>query len=171
MKRMTILLIPLALLIALGVVVIAKVPNETGLPASCQSRLDQYISYSFPTGITTLRATQQAGNPENLTRESAYTVFGDSPFYQTDLSPGNEVRSATMPLPYPPKELWCVLLQHDDAAGRMSDAIVFVGLHMDMYNADWMVHEGPRDLSTPGVVGSLNLLGCDLDLDQAGPTN
>ena len=76
-----------------------------------------------------------------------------------------------MPLPYPPKELWCVLLSHDDAAGKTSSAIVFVGLHMDMYNADWMVHKGPRDLSTPGVIESLRLVGCDLNLDQTGPFN
>ena len=61
-------------------------------------------------------------------------VDGDTIYYQTDSS------SRGMPLPFPAKEMWCVLLEIDDLSGVTSYRGVFVGLHMDMYNADWVVH-------------------------------
>jgi hypothetical protein len=46
---------------------------------------------------------------------------------------------------------------------------VFVGLHMNMYNADLVVHEGVRDLSSKQFEDDLVAIGCDLGLTQIGP--
>ena len=56
-----------------------------------------------------------------------------------------------MPLPFRPKEMWCVLLEPDDRGGVTAYGGVLVGLHMDMYNADWVVHEMAMDFSSPGL--------------------
>lgn len=97
-------------------------------------------------------------------------MFGSTVYYQTDFAPGDSTPAGVMPLPYPPKEVWCILLkERDKPTGVPSYAIVLAALHMDMYNADWMLHMGPRDLSTPGLMESLRESGCDLALDQTGP--
>lgn len=170
MKRTVFLLIALLLLTTLGALVVAKRPGKTGCPQGCQVRLHQYIDFAFLPGSTSVQMAQRAGKPENLLKDSGYTVFGDSVYYQTDIGPGSNPQGGAMPLPYPPKELWCILLeQQSEQAGETSNAIAFAALHMDMYSADWMVHEGPSDLSTPGLLESLAVVGCDLGLDQAGP--
>jgi hypothetical protein len=59
--------------------------------------------------------------------------------------PGESLR----PLPYPPRDAWCVELRR--SALEEHDWVV-VALHADLYNADWVVHE-----LAPGRVGAL---GC-----------
>jgi hypothetical protein len=67
-----------------------------------------------------------------------------------------------LPLPFPPKELWCALLEGEDRlTGERSHAVVLVGLHMDMYSGDWMVHEGPDSPSLPALTQGLSAIGCD----------
>ena len=43
-----------------------------------------------------------------------------------------------MPMPYPPNDLWCAQLSSPDPA---APKVVLAGLHQDMYNAEWIVHE------------------------------
>jgi hypothetical protein len=170
MKKITALLVSVILLVGVGTVVVAEMPTKAGLPAVCQLRLNQYIAHISELGTATVQLVVRAKKPENLGKDAGYTTFGDSVYYQTeDGPPGNE-KGGAMPLPFPPQELWCVLLkQGSRATGRTSYPVVFVGLHMDMYNADWIVREGPSDVSKPGVLESLSRLGCDLGLDEAGP--
>jgi len=169
-KKAALLLITLGMLSSLIAVVVAKVPDRTGLPADCQSTLGKFIAHEYPPGTTSVVAIERARKPEHLTKDSHYPVFGSTIYYQTDSAPSDSTPASTMPLPYPPKEVWCILLKEEDKPiGAPSYAIVLAALHMDMYNADWMIHEGPRDLSTPGLVGSLKEIGCGLALDQAGP--
>jgi hypothetical protein len=90
-------------------------------------------------------------------------VFGDSLHYQTDTD------SSGMPLPFPPEQVWCALLERANGTfGLDADrpyAVVFVSLHMDMYNADWVVHEGMGEPAGPQVRATLSTIGCDLGLD------
>jgi hypothetical protein len=170
LKRIALLLVPVLSLLAVGAVVVAKMPTEAGLPATCQLRLNQYVAHISTVGTATVQRTVRATKPGNLGSDAGYPTFGDSVYYQTEDGPAGNEKGGAMPLPYPPKELWCVLLkQQNRATGRTSYPIVFVGLHMDMYSADWIVHEGPGDPSTPGVLDSLSQLGCELGLDEAGP--
>jgi hypothetical protein len=39
--------------------------------------------------------------------------------------------------------------------------VVFVGLHMDMYSGDWMIHAGATDRSLPVLLRGLSTIGCD----------
>ncbi len=65
------------------------------------------------------------------------------------------------PLPYPPVDLWCALLGQESAASR---SIVFLALHQDMYNADWVLHEGAKDPPAPEAAAVLSEVGCELGL-------
>jgi hypothetical protein len=170
MRQASLLLLPVLLLAVLVTVVVAEIPKEAGLPAGAQLRLDQFIAHELPPGDTTVQAAERAKRPEHFERDAGYTVFGDSGCYETDRGLNGNDAGGPMPLPYPPEQLWCILLQHKDAkANRTSYAIVFAAMHMDMHNADWMIHDGPRDLSILGLAESLAQLGCSLGLDQAGP--
>jgi len=65
------------------------------------------------------------------------------------------------PIPYPPTEVWCVLLK---LASEDAYSVVFANLHMDMYNAQWIIHEGEKAPFTQGFLEHVASLGCDLDL-------
>jgi hypothetical protein len=61
------------------------------------------------------------------------------------------------PLPYPPQEVWCVLV--DTAAGQQ---VILLALHhREPYQTDWIIHQQLTDPSPSGWIDLLNLLGCD----------
>jgi hypothetical protein len=163
MRRATLLTIVLLLLGVLAVAVIAETPIEPGLPAGCQASLDEYLAAYASPGITRLLRVEQARTPWRFDRNMSSTVFGDSLHYQTDTS------SSGMPLPFPPEQVWCALLERANGTfgldADMPYAVVFVGLHMDLYNADWVVHEGAGDPSSPQLRETLSAIGCDLGLN------
>lgn len=170
MKKSTLLIIPLLLLVVLVVVVVAELPEEIELPPGAQDRLDQYIAYTFAPGTVTMQAVERARRPENLSEDMEGTTFGDSVHFQTDTGPTHTLRSNLSALYFPPKEVWCVLLARE-RDGEPTYAVAFVSLHMDMYNGDWVIHQGPNDLSAPESMETLRLIGCDLELSQMGPRN
>ncbi len=170
MKRTAALIIPVLLLTVLVVVVVAQIPQGETLPEDVQNQLDQYIAYTYPPRSVTMVAVEQARRPWNFYEEMSYTSFGDSVVFQTDTGPTYTQRLNLTRLYYPPKEMWCALLEIADArGGSPSYAVVFVGLHLDMYNADLVVHEGARDLSSKQFGDDLVAIGCDLELTQMGP--
>jgi hypothetical protein len=61
-------------------------------------------------------------------------------------------------LPFPPKDLWCVLLNEEGGNGR----VVYLALHEDMYNADWIVHESAGTPLDVVLTARLAAVGCDL---------
>ena len=101
-------------------------------------------------------------------------VFGDSAYYQIDYSYSGKRGSGLKPRPFPPKEVWCVLLGRersstDDSTGETTYAVVFVAEHHDLYNADIVIHEGARDpftqdSFTQDFMESLAMIDCDLRL-------
>lgn len=173
MKRATALFIPLLLLAALVVVVAAELPGEPELPSDVQSRLDQYIAYSFPPGTVTIASAERARRAWLFSEDMSGSAFGDSVHFQTDTGPTHTQRLNLSALYYPPKEGWCVLLEISDptsgSPGSLSYEVVFVGLHMDMYSADLVVHRGAAALPNPELLDDLATIGCDLGLVQAGP--
>jgi hypothetical protein len=169
MKRATVLLIPLLLLGVLVLVVAAEIPREPGIPEDVGARLDQYVAYSFPPRRATVVRVERARRAWEFGQDMSLTTFGDSVHFQTDTGPTRTHRLSLSALYYPPKELWCALLAVGGESGRPTYSVVFVGLHMDMYNADLVVHEGARDISAREMREGLAAVGCDLGLTQEGP--
>ena len=164
MKRTALLTIPFLLLVTLAIAVAAEVPREEVLPADVQARLEQYLGYTFPPGTVRMLAAQRADRPWNFDRQMSDLVFGDSVHFQTDTGPTRTQRANLAALYYPPKEVWCALLSIGEGE-QAPHTVVFVGLHMDMYNADLVVHEAPSDLSSSALAEILSTIGC-LELAQ-----
>jgi hypothetical protein len=144
-------------------VVAAEIPTTVGAPSEVQTRLEQYRS-SLGKVDSRVSTVVRAKQPWNLTRDLGWTVLGDSLFFQTDQPLARTRSDGPAPLPFPPKEVWCSLLQSKDkATGAPSYSLVLVGLHIDMYTGDWVVHQPPDDPSTIGEI--LSLLGCELELE------
>jgi hypothetical protein len=165
-RRTILLVIPVLLLVLLLVAVAAELPEEGGIPAGVQTRLDQYLtSLSIP-GQSTVLAVERARKPWNFSRDMSQLVLGDSVYFQTDASLTWRQGGGPSPLPFPPKELWCALLsRQDDASDGRSYAVVFAGLHMDMYNGDWLIHEGSKTPFTPEFEEVLSRIGCEVELN------
>ena len=165
MKRVLFLTTVLALLIALGAVVFAELPAEPGPPADVLALLNQYLAYAYPPGTVLVQVVHQASKPSHLSQDLGYETFGASVIYQTDIgAPGYEEGGAR-PLPYPPEQAWCVLLERDGTYGPHPEDrydVVFVALHMDIHNAGLMVHKGPQNLSMGEVEAFSSTFGCTL---------
>jgi hypothetical protein len=176
MKRGILLIVALLLLAALGAGMLAFLPGRAGLPAGCQAVLDQYLAYknvSLAEGLS-VKAEVKAAKPGRLTEGVNYAVYGDSTYYQTDenykeASGEAEATAAwskeeLRPLPYPPEEVWCVLLERNAQAPGYG--VAFVSLHQDLHNADWVVHEVGPDPFAPESLQVASDLGCDLQVDR-----
>ena len=159
----------LPLLLATILVVALLVAIRMNRPSAWRLALDKYVEYrdSSSSRTTTVHLVDRASKPWNFSRDMSYAVFGDSPYYQTDYGYSGEKRSGPRPLPFPPDDVWCVLLERD----HETYTIVFVAEHQDLYNADVVIHEGVSDLSTQSLVESVSRIGCDLVLAQLRPSN
>jgi hypothetical protein len=163
-KRVVFLATSLLFLVVLGAVVFAEIPAKTGMPAVAQVRLDQYIAYTYPTNDVNVETVVRAKRPGRFSREMSGGAFDDSVVYQTDMGPGENLHGGPRPLPYPPEDVWCVRLEHDGTYGpRVAPAydVVFVALHMDIHNADWLVHKGASSVAGQGKQDILSALECD----------
>ena len=162
MRRAGFLIVPLLLLVVLVVAVAAEIPQEAGLPADVQMRLEQYLPSPHALGKATVLSVARARQPWRFSKQMSYSVLGDSVYFQTDSPLTWQEGSGPSPLPFPPKELWCALLEGEDRqTGERSYSVVLIGLHMDMYSGDWMVHEGPTDRSLSALLEGLSTIGCD----------
>jgi hypothetical protein len=168
MKKGTLLSIPLLLLVVLVVAVAAEIPDGAVLPPGADHRLEEYISYSFPTGTVTLLAAEQAARPWNFGEEMSNTTFSSSMYFQTDSGPTHTQRSNLSALYFPPVEVWCALLEHKQGEGT-SYAVVFLAQHVDLHNGDWVIHEVADDLASPRFKQTMSTIGCDLGLVKVGP--
>jgi hypothetical protein len=183
MRSTGVLAIPLLLLAVLVVVAGAQVPDEPGLPVGVQTRLEQYLDFWYAPGAASAVSVERAKRPWNLTGEMSHAVFGYSMYFASDYGPAWPSGNEPTRLPYPPKEVWCALVEGAslDADPEGSDVgttyeVLFVGLHMTMYNADWMVHKGMPlgpasqfSLSDVELQETLRAIGCELGLTQMGP--
>jgi hypothetical protein len=156
------LLILLLLLLALGfVVVIAQTTDGSGqLPGDVQAALDEYLA---PQSAAVLSA-DTARRPWLFTEEISFGAHGSSVHFQTE-----EYSNILSPLPFPPDQVWCVLLEQQSRASsehgaERPDAVVLVALHIDMYVADWVVHSVAGDPFSRELETVLSTIGCDLGL-------
>jgi len=148
---------------------------------NAQTALTKYLVYRN-SGATSALLTKQfvhAAVPSAFTREMSGASFGESNVFQTtqdyrvnvvfDLPdsptappvPASYYRGSR-PLPFPPTDVWCVLIKADDAPTEIG----FVALHQDLYNADWLVHIPPGDQSVAELNKNLSTIGCQFNIDQ-----
>jgi hypothetical protein len=96
----------------------------------------------------------------DLATETPLSTY--SPYSSTAGTTGGSY-IGSRPIPYPPTEVWCVLLK---LASEDTYFVVFANLHMDMYNAQWIVHEGEKAPFSQIFLDRVTSFGCDLDLSD-----
>jgi len=173
-------LLRVVLVLCLAVVAVATliISNNRANPRpSYQVALEQYVAYRRSTTIPTLTIQQvvQARLPQNFRAAMSKLSFGNAAYYATDrrydqsadhltdvgvwpatitatiVSTQTTGYGGSMPVPYPPNDLWCAQLSSPDLA---APKVVVAGLHQDIYNAEWIVHE----VTDPDTV--LSMIGC-----------
>lgn len=180
MKRLLAVLIT-AFLPAGLVIGVLWATSESGLPAAAHARLSQYLQYPAavarpPYGV---RQIGQASLPWNFSADMSGASFGDSVIFRTthnQLAPDpawplgimtpwslHAGRQGAQPLPFPPRDLWCVRL---GGVTGGDTRVIFIALHEDLDNADWIVHEARPAVTRAALLADLSSVGCDLGLGQ-----
>ena len=147
-----------ALLLAAFLVIAALIFSQA-LYSPSEAALSSYLRYySSSHSGATVKAIVTARSPSRFTADMSGLVIGDSPYYNTDLGKGGATRESQgqRALPYPPDELRCVLL-----GSSQGDDVIFVALHRDLYNADWLVHQAQDRWSSEALQAQLSAVGCD----------
>ena len=179
MRRATLLILTLLLPVTL-IVALLTILQRSRPPAAWQLELDKYVEYKdlFLSEATKVQLIDQASRPWNFNQDMSGAVFGDNPYYRTDYGYSGTERNkgGPRPLPYPPKNVWCALLERDrKAADELMEettyTVVFVAEHQDLYNASMVIHEAASDLSAQVFVESLSRIGCDSVLEQLQLSN
>lgn len=117
-----------------------------------------------------LAHTVKARHPSRFRQDLDFSAYGEGVHFDMDAlsvkentdvvtqvlatHPGSTGKN---PLPYPPQTLWCVSVVYEDKP----DTVFFVGYHMDMYTAEWVVHRGAQAPFTAPFLEILSGLGCD----------
>ena len=163
MRRLWVLLAVTLAFISV-IVALELVASNSQPPGDVRSAAQQYVQYvnaSQPASVSqqgsaSVQGIVRAARRQAFTPAMSKASFADSAYYRTtygrqDLASGRlavSTLSGPRPIPYPPKELWCV---------QLSDGqIIFVAQHRDLYNADWILHE-PVDGTE-----SAQKVGCNL---------
>jgi hypothetical protein len=180
-KRALFIVIPV--LVALASVV-AVTAATLAFPTAAQSVLDEYLHFistsSPPTHLIGVKTRVRANRPWNLNQDLDYPVFGTSWHYQTDqrldwqplaletaewqltVVQEGDARLAPdrrLPLPFPPQELWCVLLE----SGSRDQVIFLARHHREPYYTEWVVHQGPKAPFSQSLLDTLSDIGCNLN--------
>ncbi len=157
MKRRGLLLIPL---LAIFIAVMSFILVDQHKTPTWQARLDQYLGYLRQIGGSSPRviSATPALSPINFTPGmSSETNSADVVFLTTHGQGGNYFADL-QPLPYPPEQVMCVLL---DVSGQ--NELVYVALHNNSSNNDWIVHISPEPWGSYALQTHLSSLGCSLD--------
>ena len=149
--------------LAIGAVVLAVVAVQS-LNSPQQAALSEYVrnQYAIQPGLVVSQVVQ-AGHPDQFTPDMSGPVVGSSNFYQLSTSAPQGTATANQaqppqplrPLPYPPTQLVCVLLGSNKGA-----SVVFVALHQDAGNAQWLVHQARYPWPSDQLRAQLDTLGC-----------
>jgi hypothetical protein len=83
----------------------------------------------------------------------------DKPIITSSLGVLSAQSSGQVPLPYPPEDLWCVLMNPAAAAPKS----VFLALHGDIFVDAWVVHELPPNVSRDALADDWAKVGCAVD--------
>ena len=180
MRKFVLLTIPLLVVILLATTLLIINFNQ---PPDWQDELHRYLQYKNTSisGKYMVVSTVKARKPWNFIAEMSLATFGESMYYQTEIHYSKETpdletdstlskepsKGNLISLPYPPAEVWCVLLERENQIGndlpaKGSQNIVLVGLHQDLYNTDYIIHEIPKSMQTTTSGEVATTIGCDV---------
>jgi hypothetical protein len=169
MKKIGYIFIPLLLP---AIALIVWLSYDQRQPPAWQMELEKYIA-SQERGASmgvTQQAVDRASKPWKFIRSPGFIVYGDTPYYVTDNTYNLDLleSSGRMPLPYPPEELWCVLLRLESVYpyGSPRLQMVFVARHQDLYNAAWVVHAAIQPADSPELLHTIAVVGCQIDVSK-----
>jgi hypothetical protein len=124
---------------------------ELRRPTDWRARADQHVTWLAEQAGHgwVVGGAAAARRPAAFEASMSTKAFGDGGYYQTDVSYGGK-SVGPRPLPYPPRELWCVWL-HPAGIPDGARRVVFVALHQDLYGGDWLLHEAPGPVPQPSA--------------------
>ncbi len=162
--RRKFLRITMALLVG-GVLLIALMRIPLSLsgaePLGWRLAMQRYLEWAQGSAGSGLEvaAAEPASRPWEFRRGMSARSFGRSTYYVVDVPYG--AINGPRPLPFPPAEVWCVHLwgRASGSSAGVSDQLVFVAKHVDLYNADWIVHE-PYSEASQRRDEMLSKIGC-----------
>jgi hypothetical protein len=158
MKKNRLILLPILAVIMLAISLLLVEHFHT--PA-WRAKLNQYVAYIHQTGQTTsdVIASTPATSPASFTPSMSAESYGDNVIYDTSHSLNEQISAGLQPIPYPPDQVVCVLM---DVDGQRQ--LVYVALHSDLYNADWIVHISSESWGSSTLQSQLATIGCSLDI-------
>ncbi len=157
MKKRLLIYIPTLVVLVLLVTLLVLTNRST---PGWKAKLNAYLTYLRTAGepayslVKAVRADYPAGFTAEMSAGSFSEVIGAlaTPASNADYSAGLQ------PVPYPPDQLWCVLL-----ADGSQQQVVYVALHSSLYNAEWLVHVPPDPWGSPVLQSTLSNLGCTFE--------
>ena len=158
MKKIILIAIPLLVLVVIGATLLVlslNRPPEWRVELSAYQTYENVVSSQRPELVSSVRASQ----PWNFTPEMSQAAFSDGSIFMTTFAPNQTTPVGIQPLPFPPEQVWCVQLR-EGAQSQM----VFVALHSDIYNADWVVHIPAGVWGSSQLQATLDSLGCKLEV-------
>jgi hypothetical protein len=170
MKKAIAFAIPIVFLLIFIVVFAIVQANQ---PQDWESALERYLAHQrvFTNTELNVQTVSKAQFPWNFTENMSIAALAESVHFDTigyktsviptetaDFIPEGASGSGKAPLPYPPVDLWCVVL----AQNGNGQKLVFVALHQDLYNAEIVVHEPSGKIESPTLQASLIEIGCEL---------
>jgi hypothetical protein len=135
--------------LVLVVLLAALVILEMVRPAAWEEELAAYVDHARTTTgerVVPL-AVVRARNPGRFDASLSHAVFGSSVY-------------SHRALPYPAQSVYCVYVERSSSGVPSSRQVLFVVLHRDLHNADWVVHEGERDPLSERFALALKELDC-----------
>jgi hypothetical protein len=99
-----------------------------------------------------LLSLQRASWPSRFDGHLSHVVHGNQSY-------------TVKPLPYPPDAVYCVCLEHKRGVLPARRRLAFVARHHDLYNGDWLLHEGEHEPFGAQLILDLEALGCTAVLD------
>lgn len=150
----TVLLVPV-------VVGLALLAAELRRPMDWRVQADQYVTWlaEHAGQQWVVKGAATARRPSAFDAAMSAKVYGDSGYYRTDVAYSTK-NVGQRPLPFPPRELWCVWLEPAGVEGG-ARRVVFVALHQDLYGGGWLLHEAPGPALSSQCQAILDAVGCD----------
>jgi hypothetical protein len=183
MRKIFLLIIPFTVIIVLGITFFMIGFDR---PVEWQDDLNRYLQYKNANASWEYEVlfTVEAGSPWNVNTEMSSLSFGESMHYQTDLGYGDDSSDPDTPstvleaprnghlmaLPFPPEEVWCVLLGREDnlEPHQLTDEaveLILVALHQDLYNADYIIHEIAGGSDAKRFSEVVRAIDCEMNFD------
>jgi len=150
-----------AVLLVPVIVAIALLAAELRRPMDWRVQADRYVNWlaEHAGQEWVVKGVATARRASAFEAAMSTKVYGDSGYYRTDVA-YSRTNVGQRPLPFPPRELWCVWLEPAGVEGG-ARRVVFVALHQDLYGGDWLLHEAPGPELSRQCQAILEAVGCD----------